>query len=166
MGADGRSFHPCGRPASPVGGPDRRAGGAHQPSRHPAVTSQISAIALVVPEYDPALAFYVGTLGFRLVEDIDQGHKRWVLVEPSGGGVRLVLARAEGAAQTAAIGNQAGGRVFLFLSTDDFARDHASMLAAGVVFEEAPRHESYGSVAVWRDPFGNRWDLIGPPVAR
>ncbi len=126
------------------------------------MTSRISAIALVVPEYEAALAFYVGRLGFRLVEDIDQGRKRWVTVEPPGGGTRLVLARAEGEAQTAAIGNQAGGRVFLFLETDDFARDHAAMLAAGVAFEEAPRHEPYGSVAVWRDPFGNRWDLIGP----
>ena len=125
--------------------------------------SRISALALVVPDYDQAIAFYVGTLGFRLTEDIDQGRKRWVTVEPPGGGARLVLARAEGAAQTAAIGNQAGGRVFLFLQTDDFARDHAAMLAAGVTFEESPRHESYGSVAVWRDPFGNRWDLIGPP---
>lgn len=126
------------------------------------MTCRISALALVVPDYDEALAFYVGKLGFRLVEDIDQGRKRWVTVEPSGGGVRLVLARAEGAAQVASIGNQAGGRVFLFLQTDDFSRDHAAMLAAGVVFEEAPRHEVYGSVAVWRDPFGNRWDLIGP----
>jgi catechol 2,3-dioxygenase-like lactoylglutathione lyase family enzyme len=126
------------------------------------LTSRISAIALVVPDYEAGLAFYVGTLGFRLVQDLDQGRKRWVVVEPPGGGVRLVLARAEGEAQVAAIGNQAGGRVFLFLETDDFARDHAAMLAAGVVFEEAPRHEPYGSVAVWRDPFGNRWDLIGP----
>jgi catechol 2,3-dioxygenase-like lactoylglutathione lyase family enzyme len=126
------------------------------------LTSRISAIALVVPEYDEALAFYVGKLGFRLVEDIDQGRKRWVTVEPPGGGTRLLLARAEGKAQRAAIGNQAGGRVFLFLETDDFARDHALMLAAGVEFEESPRHEPYGSVAVWRDPFGNRWDLIGP----
>lgn len=126
------------------------------------MTSRISALALVVPDYDAAIAFYVGTLGFRLVEDIDQGRKRWVTVEPSGGGVRLVLARAEGPMQQAAIGNQAGGRVFLFLQTDDFARDHAAMRAAGVEFEEEPRHESYGFVAVWRDPFGNRWDLIGP----
>jgi catechol 2,3-dioxygenase-like lactoylglutathione lyase family enzyme len=126
------------------------------------LTSRISAIALVVPDYEAGLAFYVGTLGFRLVQDLDQGRKRWVVVEPPGGGVRLVLARAEGEAQVAAIGNQAGGRVFLFLETDDFARDHAAMLAAGVVFEEASRHEPYGSVAVWRDPFGNRWDLIGP----
>lgn len=125
--------------------------------------SRISALALVVPDYDQAIAFYVGTLGFRLTEDIDQGRKRWVTVEPPGGGARLVLARAEGPEQQAAIGKQAGGRVFLFLQTDDFARDHAAMLAAGVTFEEAPRHEAYGSVAVWRDPFGNRWDLIGPP---
>ena len=122
--------------------------------------SRISALALVVPDYDLAIAFYVGKLGFRLTEDIDQGRKRWVTVEPPGGGARLLLARAEGAAQAQAIGNQAGGRVFLFLQTDDFARDHAAMLAAGVVFEEPPRHEPYGTVAVWRDPFGNRWDLL------
>ncbi len=121
-------------------------------------------MALVVPDYDAGIAFYVGKLGFRLVEDIDQGRKRWVTVEPSGGGLRLVLAQAEGARQTTAIGNQAGGRVFLFLSTDNFARDHTAMLSVGVEFEEAPRHEPYGSVAVWRDPFGNRWDLIGPPL--
>jgi catechol 2,3-dioxygenase-like lactoylglutathione lyase family enzyme len=124
--------------------------------------SRISALALVVPDYDAAIAFYVGALGFRLTADIDQGHKRWVTVEPPGGGTRLVLARAEGPVQQAAIGNQTGGRVFLFLETDDFARDHAAMFGAGVVFEEAPRHEPYGTVAVWRDPFGNRWDLIGP----
>ncbi|MDZ4087452.1 MAG: VOC family protein [Tabrizicola sp.] len=126
------------------------------------MTARISALALVVPDYDEALAFYVAKLGFRLVEDIDQGRKRWVTVEPSGGGVRLLLARADTPEQARAIGNQAGGWVFLFLQTDDFAGDHAAMLAAGVTFEEAPRHEAYGSVAVWRDPFGNRWDLIGP----
>ena len=104
--------------------------------------------------------FFVGVMGFRLTADIDQGTKRWVTVEPPGGGVQLVLARAEGAAQRAAIGNQCGGRVFLFLETDDFARDHARMMAAGIQFEEEPRHEPYGTVAVWRDPFGNRWDLI------
>ena len=129
------------------------------------MSTRIAALALVVPDYDAALAFYVGKLGFRLVEDVDQGHKRWITVEPPGGGVRLLFARAEGAAQRAAIGNQAGGRVFLFLSTDDFTRDHAAMLAAGVPFEEAPRHEPNGTVAVWRDPFGNRWDLIGPHPA-
>jgi catechol 2,3-dioxygenase-like lactoylglutathione lyase family enzyme len=124
--------------------------------------ARISAVALVVPDYDAGLAFYVGKLGFRLVEDIEQGHKRWVTVEPPGGGTRLLLARAEGPAQAAAVGNQAGGRVFLFLTTDNFARDHAALLTAGVIFEDVPRHESYGSVVVWRDPFGNRWDLIGP----
>jgi catechol 2,3-dioxygenase-like lactoylglutathione lyase family enzyme len=124
--------------------------------------ARIAALALVVPDYDAAIAFYVGTLGFRLTQDIDQGRKRWVTVEAPGGGPRLVLARAEGDTQARAIGNQAGGRVFLFLQTDDFARDHAAMLAAGVIFEEAPRHEPYGTVAVWRDPFGNRWDLSGP----
>lgn len=124
--------------------------------------ARISALALVVPDYDAAIAFYTGVMGFRLVQDIDQGRKRWVTVEPPGGGVRLVLAQAEGPAQAAAIGHQAGGRVFLFLTTDDFDRDHARMQTAGVVFEEAPRDEPYGRVAVWRDPFGNRWDLIGP----
>ncbi|MCU0827014.1 MAG: VOC family protein [Tabrizicola sp.] len=124
--------------------------------------TRISALALVVPDYDAAIAFYVDRLGFRLTEDIDQGHKRWVTVEPPGGGVRLLLARTEGPVQTQAIGNQAGGRVFLFLETDDFARDHAAMLTAGVFFEESPRHEPYGTVAVWRDPFGNRWDLLQP----
>lgn len=124
--------------------------------------ARIAALALVVPEYDAAIAFYTGVMGFRLVEDIDEGRKRWVTVEPPGGGARLVLARAEGPVQAAAIGNQAGGRVFLFLSTDDFDSDHARMRAAGVVFEEEPRDEPYGRVAVWRDPFGNRWDLIGP----
>lgn len=123
----------------------------------------IMAIALVVPDYDAALTFYVGKLGFHLIEDIPQGPgKRWVTVAPPGspGGTMLLLARAATPTQEQAIGDQSGGRVFLFLETDDFARDHAAMLAAGVTFEEEPRHESYGSVAVWRDPFGNRWDLL------
>jgi catechol 2,3-dioxygenase-like lactoylglutathione lyase family enzyme len=122
--------------------------------------ARLSALALLVPEYDVAIAFFVGVLGFRLTADLDQGRKRWVTVEPPCGGVQIVLARADGQQQSAAIGNQAGGRVFLFLETDDFARDHARMTAAGVLFEEAPRVEPYGMVAVWRDPFGNRWDLI------
>ena len=126
------------------------------------MTSRIASVALVVPDYDIAIDFFCGVMGFRLVQDLDQGRKRWVTVEPAGGGVRLVLARAEGVDQQAAIGNQAGGRVWLFLETDDFARDHARMLAAGVIFEEAPRLEDYGIVAVWRDPFGNRWDMIQP----
>jgi catechol 2,3-dioxygenase-like lactoylglutathione lyase family enzyme len=131
------------------------------------VAQSITALALVVPDYDAAIAFYVRTLGFTLVQDIPLGPgKRWVTVAPPGStGTALLLARADGAEQTAAIGNQTGGRVFLFLRTDDFARDHAAMLAAGIAFEESPRRESYGTVAVWRDPFGNRWDLIGPSRA-
>ena len=124
----------------------------------------LSAVTLVVPDYDAALAFYVGKLGFALICDIRQSDtKRWVLVAPPGAQeCRLLLARADGPGQQAAIGNQTGGRVGFFLSTDDFARDHAAMRAAGVTFEEDPRHEPYGIVAVWRDPFGNRWDLLQP----
>ena len=122
----------------------------------------ITGVTLIVPDYDAAIRFFCDVLQFRLVEDIPQGSKRWVTVEPAGGGVRLVLARAEGAEQVAAIGLQGGGRVWLFLQTQDFAGDHARMLAAGVVFEETPRHETYGVVAVWRDPWGNRWDMIQP----
>jgi catechol 2,3-dioxygenase-like lactoylglutathione lyase family enzyme len=124
--------------------------------------AKIAALALIVPDYDQGIAFYRDVIGFRLVEDVDQGRKRWVTMEAPGGGVKIVIARAEGAAQIAAIGNQAGGRVWLFLQTDDFWRDHAAMTAAGVQFEETPRTEPYGQVAVWRDPWGNRWDLIGP----
>lgn len=119
------------------------------------------AFSLLVPHYDTAIDFYCGKLGFQLAEDIDQGHKRWVRILPPGatqGG--LILARADGNRQKLAIGNQFGGRVGLFLHTDDFARDHAAMQAQGVHFEETPRHEPYGIVAVWQDPFGNRWDLL------
>ena len=119
----------------------------------------LSALALLVPDYDPAITFFTA-IGFRLTADLDQGRKRWVTVAPPGGGAEIVLARAEGDRQLAAIGDQAGGRVWLFLNTDDFPRDAALIVAAGGVFEEAPRHEPYGIVAVWRDPFGNRWDLI------
>ena len=123
---------------------------------------EIGAVALLVPDYDAGIAFYVGCLGFDLIADTPLSEtKRWVLVAPKGArGTRLLLARAEGPAQQAAIGRQTGGRVGFFLHSDDFDRDHAAMLAAGVVFEEAPRREAYGTVAVWRDPFGNRWDLI------
>jgi catechol 2,3-dioxygenase-like lactoylglutathione lyase family enzyme len=123
---------------------------------------QLFAIALVVPDYDAALAFYVDRLGFTLDQDEDLGDgKRWVRVTPPGGTAgSIILAKADGAQQETAIGNQTGGRVGFFLTTDDFARDHITMLAQGVEFEEAPRHEPYGTVAVWRDPFGNRWDLL------
>jgi catechol 2,3-dioxygenase-like lactoylglutathione lyase family enzyme len=127
------------------------------------VTTHIAAIALVVPDYDIAIAFYVGALGFELRSDEDMGGgKRWVTVAPPGAETALLLAKAVNPRQTAAIGSQTGGRVGFFLYTKDFGRDHARMRAAGVAFEEAPRDESYGRVAVWRDPFGNRWDLIGP----
>jgi len=121
----------------------------------------LHAVTLVVPSYDDAIAFYTQTLRFQLTQDVDLGGgKRWVLVTPPVGGAGLVLAKADGPDQQAVIGNQTGGRVGFFLRTDDFARDHADMLARGVPFEEAPRHEPYGIVAVWQDPFGNRWDLI------
>ncbi|WP_170363274.1 VOC family protein [Ruegeria arenilitoris] len=122
----------------------------------------LHAVTLVVPDYDDAIAFYTKTLRFRLTQDIDLGEgKRWVLVTPPGSdGAALLLAKADGDSQRSAIGNQTGGRVGFFLRTDDFARDHADMLANGVRFEEDPRHEPYGIVAVWQDPFGNRWDLI------
>jgi catechol 2,3-dioxygenase-like lactoylglutathione lyase family enzyme len=126
------------------------------------VTARISAVALVVPDYDAAISFYL-SIGFELRADEDIGEgKRWVTVAPPGAETALLLARAADDRQTAAIGNQTGGRVGFFLHTGDFNRDHARMQAAGVVFEEAPRDEPYGRVAVWRDPFGNRWDLIGP----
>ncbi len=122
---------------------------------------RISAVSLVVPDYDAAIAFYVGQMGFELLSDEDQGRgKRWVTVAPPGGGTALLLAKAVGNRQVAAIGDQTGGRVGFILETDDFARDHAAMWAAGVAFEEEPRQEPYGTVAVWRDPFGNRWDLL------
>ncbi|NVO55561.1 VOC family protein [Rhodobacteraceae bacterium B1Z28] len=122
----------------------------------------LHAVTLVVPNYDDAITFYTGTLSFTLTRDVDLGQgKRWVLVTPPGpNSGSVLLAKADGADQHAAIGNQTGGRVGFFLQTDDFKRDHTDMLAKGVEFEEAPRHEPYGAVAVWRDPFGNRWDLI------
>ena len=121
---------------------------------------KLASVSLIVPDYDAAIAFYCGRMGFDLIADIDQGHKRWVEVRPPRGGASFVLARADGPAQQAAIGAQGAGRVWLFLQTDDFARDHAQLLRAGVTFEEAPRTEPYGTVAVFRDIFGNRWDLI------
>ncbi|MEM7139551.1 MAG: VOC family protein [Actinomycetota bacterium] len=124
--------------------------------------SRIALFSLLVPDYDEAIAFFVEVLGFDLVEDRDEGHKRWVVVKPSGAETGIVLARADTPAQRAAMGNQLGGRVGFFLHTDDFARDHARMTAAGVRFHEEPRHEPYGTVAVWEDPWGNTWDLLEP----
>jgi catechol 2,3-dioxygenase-like lactoylglutathione lyase family enzyme len=125
--------------------------------------SRIGAISLLVHDYDEAIAFYVRKLGFDLSEDTDMGGgKRWVRVTPKGGETSVLLARAATDAQTAQVGNQAGGRVWLFLETDDLMRDHAAWLAAGVVFRETPRHEPYGKVVVFEDLYGNAWDLIEP----
>ncbi|MET7367387.1 VOC family protein [Streptomyces sp. NPDC005566] len=126
--------------------------------------SHIALVTLVVRDYDEALSFYTDALGFELVEDTDRGDgSRWVVVRPHGTqGTGLLLARAKGDAQLAAVGAQAGGRVGLFLHTEDFAGDHERMRAAGVRFLEEPRHEVYGSVAVFEDLYGNRWDLLQP----
>jgi catechol 2,3-dioxygenase-like lactoylglutathione lyase family enzyme len=127
---------------------------------------RIATVALLVADYDAAIAFYCDRLGFELVADTDLGGgKRWVLIAPKGGdGARLLLARADGPVQAAAVGNQTGGRVGFFLETDDFARDFAAFSASGVRFLEEPRHEPYGSVAVFEDLYGNKWDLIEPRI--
>ena len=126
----------------------------------------ISLVTLVVADYDEAIAFYVDQVGFGLVEDSDQGDgKRWVVVAPPGDGAGLLLARADGPAQVARVGDQTGGRVALFLTTADFTADHARMMAAHVRFVEQPRREPYGTVAVFEDLYGNRWDLIEPALS-
>jgi catechol 2,3-dioxygenase-like lactoylglutathione lyase family enzyme len=123
-------------------------------------------LALVVREYDEAIAFFTKSLGFQLIEDSVSrdrlGHeKRWVLVAPPGShGTKLLLARASTPEETSRIGNQTGGRVFLFLHTDDFWRDYRAMAGRGVTFLEAPREEPYGTVAVFEDLYGNKWDLL------
>ena len=123
----------------------------------------IAAVTLVVADYDDAIAFYVGTLGFVLVEDTTLGEgKRWVVVAPADGGVSLLLAKADGDRQAERVGDQTGGRVAFFLHTRDFAADHRRMVAAGVHFVEEPRQEPYGIVAVFEDVYGNRWDLLQP----
>jgi catechol 2,3-dioxygenase-like lactoylglutathione lyase family enzyme len=123
----------------------------------------ISLTALVVRDYDEALQFYVGTLGFELIEDtyIAEQNKRWVVVAPPGAKEgRLLLARAVGDEQVSRVGNQTGGRVFLFLNTDDFWRDYRNLVAKGVVFVRGPTEEPFGTVAVFKDLYGNLWDLI------
>ncbi|MEU3901993.1 VOC family protein [Streptomyces sp. NPDC045251] len=125
----------------------------------------IALVALVVDDYDEAVRFYTEALGFRLAEDSARPDgSRWVVVEPGtgSGGTALLLARAKDERQRARVGDQTGGRVGFFLHTDDFARDHARMTAAGVTFLEEPRHEPYGSVAAFQDLYGNRWDLLQP----
>lgn len=126
---------------------------------------RLAQMTFVVRDYDEAIAFFTDALGFALTADTDMGGgKRWVTVSPAvdGAGSALLLAKAVGPEQEAAVGRQGGGRVFLFLHTDDFARDHARMSAYGVKFLEAPRHEPYGVVAVFEDLYGNRWDLLEP----
>ncbi|MEL6266708.1 MAG: VOC family protein [Pseudomonadota bacterium] len=133
--------------------------------------SRLAHVALLVPDYDEALAFF-RRIGFDCREDTDLGGgKRWIRVAPPGAETEILLARAVGEAQCAAIGGQGGGRVWLFLETWDFAADLARLRAAGARIEEAPRDEPYGRVVVWSDPWGNRWDLIeragqgpGPPA--
>jgi catechol 2,3-dioxygenase-like lactoylglutathione lyase family enzyme len=122
----------------------------------------IARVALVVRDYDEAIEWYTGCLGFELLEDRDMGGgKRWVIVAPPGGeGTALLLARATTPRESERVGDQAGGRVFLFLHTDDFARDHAHMRSRGVQFLEEPRREAYGTVAVFQDLYGNKWDLL------
>ena len=125
--------------------------------------AHLGAVSLVVRDYDEAIAFFVGVLGFALGDDADMGGgKRWVRVTPKGGQTSLLLAMATTDEQRTRVGDQAGGRVWLFLETDDLMRDHAAWSAAGVRFREAPRHETYGKVVVFEDLYGNAWDLIEP----
>ncbi len=129
--------------------------------------AHLELVALVVRNYDPAIAFFVGTLGFELVEDVpsltnDGRPKRWVVVRPPGAATGLLLARADGATQEQVIGQQFAGRVGFFLRVEDFAATHARLVAAGVRFVSPPRREAYGEVAVFMDLEGNRWDLLGP----
>jgi catechol 2,3-dioxygenase-like lactoylglutathione lyase family enzyme len=125
------------------------------------VTQHLALLSILVPDYDAGIAFFVGQMRFDLIEDTDLGDgKRWVRVAPKGAQTGFLLARAVGDEQVAAIGAQGGGRVWLFLQTDDFGRDYDAMRKNGIHFEQTPRDEPYGTVAVFGDPFGNRWDLI------
>jgi len=129
------------------------------------IKQSIGQIALVVRDYDEAINFYVGTLGFTLVEDtsIPTQDKRWVIIAPPGSTEsRLLLARAVSEEQSSRIGNQTGGRVFLFLFTDDFWRDYRAYKDKGIVFVREPKEEDYGTVAVFQDLYGNLWDLLQP----
>lgn len=130
------------------------------------MSQTLAAVALVVRDYDEAIDWYTRVLGFTLVEDTPLSPtKRWVVIAPPGApphAARILLARAAAPAQETRIGDQTGGRVFLFLHTDNFARDHARLTAAGVRFVRPPAEESYGTVAVFADLYGNLWDLIQP----
>ena len=130
---------------------------------------RLDKITIVVDDYDQAIGFFTSALGFELVEDSpsltnDGRPKRWVVVRPPGAETGILLARADGRDQAAAVGNQVAGRVGFFLQVDDFDAAYQHMLAAGVEFVTAPRTEPYGRVAVFRDIAGNRWDLLGPPA--
>lgn len=132
------------------------------------MNQSIGLTALLVRDYDEALEFFVGILGFRVVEDTFTAaqDKRWVVIAPAGSsGSAVLLARAASPEQAARIGNQTGGRVFLFLHTDDFWRDYAAYKSRGVVFVRDPKAESYGMVAVFKDLYGNLWDLLQPARA-
>ena len=123
----------------------------------------LALISYVVRDYDEAIAFFTNAMQFDLVEDTPQENKRWVVIRPRGRvGVSLLLAKADTPEQQAAIGNQTGGRVFLFLHTDNFQRDYEHMRSHGIEFMEEPRHEAYGTVAVFKDLYGNKWDLLQP----
>ena len=129
--------------------------------------SQLELVALIVRDYDPAIAFFVNVLGFDLVEDTpsltnDGRTKRWVVVRPPGAVTGILLARADGAEQESAIGTQFAGRVGMFLRVDDFEATYARLAAAGLEFVSTPREEAYGRVVVFKDLEGNRWDLLGP----
>lgn len=127
------------------------------------MNQSLGQVAIVVRDYDEALRFYVGTLGFELIEDtpLPAQNKRWVVIAPPGSSsARLLLARAVNDEQSSRVGNQTGGRVFLFLYTDDFRRDFRAYKARGVVFAREPTEESYGTVAVFKDLYGNLWDLV------
>eukprot|EP00121_Abeoforma_whisleri_P002987 Awhi_evm1s2681 len=133
------------------------------------MSNSIGLMALVVRDYDETIRFYVDKVGFTLVEDTDLGEKRWVVIKPKSKQsdendlsttTGLLVAKAKNASEEAAVGNQTGGRCFLFLNTDDFWRDYKSMKEKGVTFLEEPRDEIYATVAVWQDLYGNKWDLI------
>ena len=153
------------QPAGPADSAQRvsPATSPHAPSGQPPHRA-LATVAFLVPDYDEAIRFFTQVLRFDLLEDTPQGTaKRWVRVAPAGGqGAALLLARAATPAQRAQVGRQGAGRVWLFLHTKDFAADHQHLLAHGVHFVEQPRQEPYGTVVVFEDPWGNRWDLIEP----
>ena len=131
------------------------------------MTKRLAAVTFLAPDYNSAIVWFRDALGFALIDDTPMGpDKRWVVMAPpGGGGARIVIAKASDERQRAAIGAATGGRVGYFLETDDFAGDHAGMLARGVRFLEEPRREAYGIVAVFADPWGGKWDLLQPARA-